>query len=156
MRHSTRQILIIGVVSSLAVTATAVVCGRAEGQSGWRPINAISHIAWGRMAAQKNMITARYTGMGLLLNGVACGFWAWVYRHCRRSMQPQDSFLLSVESGVAISALAYIMDYYVVPRRFTPGFELTLSHRCLPWLYGALAVGLCTPDVMASGRCRRK
>ena len=156
MRDSTRQILIISAVSSLAVTATAVVCGRVEGQSGWRPINAISHIAWGRKAAQKNLLTARYTGMGLLLNGVACGFWAWLYRHCRHSMQSPDSFLLSVGSGVAISALAYVTDYYVVPRRFTPGFELTLSYRSLPWLYGALAVGLCTPDVMASGRSRRK
>ncbi|TKB58903.1 MAG: hypothetical protein E8D49_10990 [Nitrospira sp.] len=106
MSDSTRQILIISAVSSLAVTAMAVVCGRVEGQSGWRPINAISHIAWGRKAAQKNLLTARYTGMGLLLNGVACGFWAWLYRYCRRSMHSPDSFLLSVGSGVAISALA--------------------------------------------------
>jgi len=155
MRDSTRQILIIGAVSSLAVTATAVVCGRAEGQSAWRPINAISHIAWGRKAAQKSMLTARYTGVGLLLNGVACGFWAWLYRHCRRSMQFPDSFLFSVGSGIAISALAYVTDYYVVPRRFTPGFELTLPRRSFPWLYGALAVGLFTPDVMASGRSKR-
>jgi hypothetical protein len=70
MGDSTRKILIIGAVSSLAVTAAAVICGRAEGQSGWRPINAISHIARGRKAAQKNLLTARYTGMGLLLNGM--------------------------------------------------------------------------------------
>jgi hypothetical protein len=132
-----------------------MVCGRAEGQSGWRPINAISHIAWGSKAAQKNLLTARYTGMGLLLNGVACGFWAWLYRHCRRSMRSPDSFLLSVGSGVAISALAYVTDYYVVPRRLTPGFELTLSRRSFPWLYGALAVGLFTPDLMALGRSKK-
>ena len=156
MNNNSRLIMIIGAVSSLAVTATAMVCGRAEGQSGWRPINAISHIAWGRKAAQKNLLTARYTGMGLLLNGVACGFWAWLYRHCRRSMRSPDSFLLSVGSGVAISALAYVTDYYVVPRRFTPGFELTLSRRSFPWLYGALAVGLFTPDVMASGRSKMR
>ena len=155
MNNNSRLIMIIGVVSSLAVTATAVVCGRAEGQSGWRPINAISHIAWGRKAAQKNLLTARYTGMGLLLNGVACGFWAWLYRHCRRSMRSPDSFLLSVGSGVAISALAYVTDYYVVPRRFTPGFELTLSRRSFPWLYGALAVGLFTPDLIALGQSKR-
>ena len=155
MNNNSRLIVIIGAVSSLAVTATAMVCGRAEGQSGWRPINAISHIAWGRKAAQKNLLTARYTGMGLLLNGVACGFWAWLYRHCRRSMRSPDSFLLSVGSGVAISALAYVTDYYVVPRRFTPGFELTLSRRSFPWLYDALAVGLFTPDLMALGRSKR-
>ena len=156
MNNNNRLIMIIGAVSSLAVTATGMVCGRAEGQSGWRPINAISHIAWGRKAAQKNLLTARYTGMGLLLNGVACGFWAWLYRHCRRAMRSPNSFLLSVGSGVAISALAYVTDYYVVPRRFTPGFELTLSRRSFPWLYGAVAVGLFTPDVMASGRSKMR
>jgi hypothetical protein len=77
MRDSSRQTLKIRAVSSLAVTGIAVICGRAEGQSGWRPINAISHIAWGRKGAQKNVLTARYTGMGLLLNGVASGFWTW-------------------------------------------------------------------------------
>ena len=57
---------------------------------------------------------------------------------------------------MAISALAYVTDYYVVPRRFTPGFELTLSRRSFPWLYGALAIGLFTPDVMASGRSKMR
>jgi hypothetical protein len=144
MGESIREILIIGAVSSLTVAATAGVCGKTEGQSAWRPINAISHIVWGRKAAQKNLLTPRYTGVGLVLNGVACGFWAWLYRHCRRSMTSSDSFLLSVGSGIAISMLAYVTDYYVVPRRFTPGFELTLSRRSFPWLYGALAVGLFT------------
>ena len=123
MNNNSRLIVIIGAVSSLAVTATAVVCGRVQGQSVWRPINAISHIAWGRRADQKNLLTARYTGMGLLLNGVACGFWAWLYRHCRRSMRSPDS--------------------------------LTLSRPSFPWLYGALAVGLFTPDLMALGQSKR-
>lgn len=152
MNNNTRQVLITGVVSSLVVSAAAAACGAAERQSAWRPINAISHIVWGRKAAQKNLFTPRYTGMGLLLNGVACGFWAWLYRFCRRSMQSPDSIVTSVGSGIAVSALAYVTDYYVVPRRFTPGFELTLSRHSFPWLYGALAVGLFTPDVTASGR----
>ena len=148
MRDSIRQILITSAVSSLAVAATAVVCGKAEGRSAWRPINAISHIVWGRKAAQKKLFTPRYTGMGLVLNGVACGFWAFLYRRCRRSMQAPDSFTASVGSGIAVSALAYVTDYYVVPRRFTPGFELILSRRSFPWIYGALAAGLFIPELM--------
>ena len=156
MYNNSRQILITGVVSSLAVAATAAVRGIAEGQSAWRPINAISHIVWEKRAAQRNRFTLQYTGTGLLLNVVACGFWAWLHRRWHQSRQAPDSFLLSVGSGVAISALAYVTDYYVVPRRFTPGFELTLSRRSFPWLYGALAVGLVTPDVMASGMSKRR
>jgi hypothetical protein len=42
--------------------------------------------------------------------------------------------------------LAYLTDYYLVPRRFTPGFELSLSRRSFPWIYGALAVGMLLPE----------
>jgi hypothetical protein len=35
-----------------------------------------------------------------------------------------------------------VTDYHLIPRRFTPGFELSLSRRSFPWLYGALTVGL--------------
>jgi hypothetical protein len=44
-----------------------------------------------------------------------------------------------------VSALAYVTDYHVIPSRFTPGFELSLSRRSFPSLYAALALGLLMP-----------
>ena len=148
MNNNTRQVLITGVVSSLAVAATAAVCGKVEGQSPWRPINAISHIVWDKRAAKRNRFTLQYTGMGLLLNVVACGFWAWLYRRWGRSIEAPGPFSASVGRGIAISVLAYVTDYYIVPRRFTPGFELILSRGSFPWIYGALAAGLFIPEFM--------
>lgn len=48
----------------------------------------------------------------------------------------------AVAEGAAISALAYVTDYYVVPEQFTPGFEKRLSNRSLAAIYGVLAVSL--------------
>jgi hypothetical protein len=152
MSSNVRGILVSGAAAALAVTAVAAVRGTAEHRSAWSPINAVSHILWGDPAAERRGFTLRESVAGLVLNGVACGFWAWVYQRGRRSMRRSDSLFAALVSGTATSALAYITDYHLVPRRVTPGFELSLSRRSFPWLYGALAVGLCAPDALASGR----
>ena len=150
------RLVVTGVVSSVAVAAMAAACAKAEGHSPWKPINAISHIAWGPRAAARTRFSWRYTGLGLLLNVVACGFWAWVYQPGRRSSEGPGSPGASAGRSLLVSAVAYVTDYHVVPSRFTPGFELTLSRRQFPWLYGALAAGLLAPDLLARGRLARR
>ncbi len=111
-----------------------------------------SYLMGGLDAAERRQFTMRYTASGLMLNFVACCFWAWVFRLWRRQRRP--SFLRSAGHAFGISALAYVTDYYLVPRRFTPGFELCLSQRSFPWIYGALAVGLLVPDAFTYMRQR--
>ena len=50
-------------------------------------------------------------------------------------------------AGVATSALAYVIDYHVVPDRFTPGFEKRLPERSLGLIYAALALGLAASEL---------
>jgi hypothetical protein len=133
-------------ISGVAVAAAAAWRARMEGGSGWRPINGMSHMVWGRRAAVQERMTVRYTGSGLVLNGLACGFWAWLY-HLMHPVRPGlFGFVRSAARAIGVSALAYVTDYHLVPHRFTPGFELTLSRRSFPWVYGALAAGLVVPD----------
>ncbi len=146
MNESQKRLWLEGFVSSAAVAVTAALRSRIEGRSFWRPINAISHIAWGPYAAKRRGRTLRYTGTGLLLNMVACVFWAGCYQVWRRRMPKSKSPTTATLASVGTSALAYITDYHVVPRRFTPGFELCLSRRSFPWIYAALAVGLLLPQ----------
>src|SRR5690242_16857756 len=61
-----KQVWIDGVASSLAVAVMAAVRGRVEGRPLCTPLNAISHILWGRGVAQQTNWTLRYTGLGLL------------------------------------------------------------------------------------------
>lgn len=150
MKGSWRKLWLDGFVSSAAVAITAALRSQAEGRSVWRPINAISHIAWGRHAAKRRERSLRYTGTGLILNLVACVFWAGCYEAWRRAMPAPNSRSTAALVGAGTSVLAYITDYHVVPRRFTPGFELSLSRRSFPWLYAALAVGLFLPNVLGS------
>src|SRR5829696_2981415 len=76
MSSNVAEVLVAGAVSSGAVAGMAAARGQAEGHSRWEPINAISHIVWGPLTATRTEFTWRHTGVGLVLNGVACGFWA--------------------------------------------------------------------------------
>ena len=141
-----------GGLTSLAVAGAAAWRGCREGRTGWGPINAISHIVWGHGAATQQRFTVKYTAVGLLLNLIACSFWAWVYVLSRRFRSGSASHLRRVGCGLAVSALAYVTDYYLVPRRLTPGFELSLTRQSLPWIYGALAIGLVVPEYWQTQR----
>jgi len=47
----------------------------------------------------------------------------------------------SLLTASAITAIAYVVDYYVVSRRFRPGFEAYLSPRGMFAVFAALAAG---------------
>ena len=150
MHQPWKQIWIDGLMCSAAVALTATLRSLVEGRSFWRPINSISHIVWGRHAAEREACTIRYTVTGLLLNVVACVFWAGCYQAWRRTARRPNSLSTTALTGMGTSAIAYVTDYYVVPHRFTPGFELSLSRRSFPWLYAALAAGLFIPGLLRS------
>ena len=140
-----------GVVSSAAVAITAAIRGRIELGDSLRPLNGISHILWGPQAGKVNTINVKYTLAGLVLNTAACGFWAWLYQRTSRASVPEAAV-----GAVGVAALAYVTDYHLIPRRFTPGFELNLSRRSFPWLYAALAAGLFLPHLVAFREHQRK
>ena len=50
--------------------------------------------------------------------------------------------MAGVLGGPAIAALAYLTDYYVVPKRLTPGFEERLSGRSMFGIYALLGATL--------------
>lgn len=133
-----------GLLSSAAVAAVAGIRGQIEFGNSLRPLNGISHILWGPQAGDIKTISVKYTVTGLTLNAAACWFWAWLYRWGTRAIGASAS--QAAAGAVGVAALAYVTDYYVVPRRFTPGFELSLSRRSFPWIYGALALGMLLPE----------
>jgi hypothetical protein len=116
---------------------------------------AISHILWGHRTAGQSQVF-KFTGTGLLLNGIACVFWAWIYRKWLGPWDKPPSHRTLTQRGVGVAGLAYLTDYHFVPTRFTPGFELSLPRRNFPWLYAALAAGLIFPEWIASNRPIRR
>jgi hypothetical protein len=136
-----RRASLTGAVSGLLMSTVIAGASRlATGRSA-SGLNVISHMLWGRRVSRKTQWTLRHTGTGLALNQLACLFWAGCYeamlgddRRTKRSRQAIDA--------IALSAVAYLVDYHLVPERFTPGFELKFSRRWFPVLYAGLAGSL--------------
>ncbi len=126
MNSSPKAIVLSTLISSSAVAGMAAWRGRAEGLTGWRPVNAISHIVWGPAAGSQNGLTLRYTGLGLLLNGIACGFWSWLYERRREfSSQPRSprSPVNDALGAVGIAIVAYVTELPCRPASFHAGLR---------------------------------
>lgn len=136
-----KDTLATGAVATTATNGALAVLGKLENGRSLGPINAVSHIIWGKEAIKANGFDARHTLLGSLLNAVALTGWAGVHellmpRHRRPSAQR------ALLSGAAVSSLAYITDFHVVPKRLTPGFEEKISRKGLLAVYAVLAVAL--------------
>lgn len=145
--------LIAGASASAATTLTVALAGIAEQGSPWPALNSISKMVRGNHAPWRNELSWKYTGTGALLNSAAVFSWAAVYA-VLRGPRTRTDYARAVTAGVATSALAYVIDYHVVPNRFTPGFETRLPDRSLGLIYAALALGLAASELAQPDRVR--
>ena len=145
--------LIAGASASAATTLTVALAGLVETGSAWPALNSISKMVRGNHAPWRNDLSWKYTGTGALLNTAAVFSWAAVYA-VLRGRRTRTDFPRAVTAGVATSALAYVIDYHLVPARFTPGFERRLPDRSLGLIYAALALGLAASELAQPDRRR--
>ena len=118
-----------------------MACGAKENRDAISPINAISHIAWGDEAFEQKEVSVKYSLTGLALNASAGIGWAIVLEAlCGRFARRNAA--TAAGSGAFVAALAYLVDYHVVPPRLTPGFEKPLSNKSLFVIYVVLAAAL--------------
>jgi hypothetical protein len=122
----------------------ATLIGKRQTGSMAAALNAVSHILWGDRAARTDRFDLAHTGAGTLLHGGAAWLWSAVAHQVWRRSGRGLGAAIAVGAGTA--ALAYVVDYHVVPKRLTPGFELRVSRLGLFAIYGvlggALALGL--------------
>lgn len=155
MDTSFKRALTSGTVAGITTVAAAVLAGRRETGSYAAPINATSHIVWGDQAAMKNAPSLKYTLTGFLLNHAATIFWAGIHDHffgehrTSHRVGKQRSALRPLVGSAVVAASAYLTDYYLVPKRLTPGFERRLSDKSLALVFGALAFGLAIGNRLA-------
>jgi hypothetical protein len=130
-----------GSLAGLATTAAVALSGLREVGNAVAPINATSHVLWGDEAATTEAVDAKHTLPGLLINGGAGVFWAFVHELLLARMHRSDR-AAAVASGAAVAGLAYVVDYHVIPRRLTPGWELRLSRHSVALGFVVLGVSL--------------
>lgn len=141
--------LISGSVAAVTTAAVAALAGRRQTGSYAAPLNATSHILWGEDATWRNRPTWKYTGVGLLLTHGAALFWAGLYEKLFGVPDGRAPAPLAALTGAAtVSAVAYLTDYHLVPRRLTPGYEKRVSAPALAGIFAALALGLAARDLV--------
>lgn len=137
-------------LATLGTTLAAAWVGRRETGHASAPLNATSHIVWGDDAATHDAFDLQHTVVGATLNAAAMLSWAAVQEALLGRWARRGGAARALLGGAAVSALAYWVDYHVVPRRLTPGFEMRLSRAGMTAMYAALALSLAAG--LAKGR----
>jgi hypothetical protein len=169
-----RRAAVSGTIGGLATAAAASLAGKREDGSYAAPLNATSHVVWGDEAAVKDNASLKYTLTGLLLNHASAIFWAVFYEKLfggraasatvparvksrRTKERPRrPSLVQPILGAAAVTAGAYVIDYHLIPKRFTPRFEKRVSGKSLVAIFATLAIGLAARDLVSAARARRK
>lgn len=100
-------------------------------------MNAIVHIVDGGRPPAGDGDGGRNTLLGSSIHAAASVWWAAIFE-LALAIQVRPRRLAT---ACAIAGIAYVVDYYVVNKRFRPGFEAFLSPRAMFAVYSALAIG---------------
>jgi hypothetical protein len=133
--------VVTGAATAFVTFLVPALMRAARGAPIAAPLNAESHVLWGDEAAVHDEISARYTGTGIATHVGACLFWSGIYEAAMGEVVRRTA-THDVAGGIATAAAAYVIDYHVVARRFTPGFELRYSPGEMLAFFVALAATL--------------
>lgn len=134
--------LVAGSLVCVATVVAAALRGLADSGSAVAPINATSHMIYGPEAGEVEVPDVKHTALGFALNAGACVFWAAIYERLFGRTADRGDIGRSLIGGGAVAALAYLVDYHLVPKRLTPGWEERVSGRSLAMIFGAMALTL--------------
>jgi hypothetical protein len=143
-----RDGLVSGTVASVVSTVSLAIFGKAELDKSAAPINGPSQWVWGRHASYENRFSFRYTVIGYAIHHAASIFWAILHEKLRQQLGPAPNKTAAVAPAIVITTVAYAVDFHVIPKRLTPGFEHRLSKRSLLTVYATFAIGLATVALM--------
>ncbi|WP_306303741.1 hypothetical protein [Paraburkholderia mimosarum] len=119
-------------------------------------MNAVTHCLWPRSAFRQERFSLRHTVTGFAIHEVSAIFWGMLFETLIDRMpdarQRQQPFATAT-AAAATAATAYAVDYKVVPRRLTPGFEAHLSGKSLAAVYVALGAGLFAVAMLRRPAC---
>lgn len=142
-----------GTLASLLSTLVMTRRGRVDSHSALAPLNAPSHWLHGDKALAQDGPSWRYTGTGTLIHHASAMMWGVLYdRLLSRSTRLNGSAGGVVAGAAALTAVAALVDFKLVPSRLTPGFEHRLSRQSLLGVYAAFAAGLALGGLLSRRR----
>jgi len=141
-RQALTNAAVSGSFASLASTVALARAGHADCRHTFAPVNAISHWIWNEPAIYQDEASLRHSLVGYLIHHSMSVFWAALYEKRFGHYSEQGRAGPALAAGLAVAALAALVDLRCTPRRLTPGFERRLSRRSLVWVYAAFGVAL--------------
>ena len=118
--------VLTGSVASVVSTTALAALANAEGKSAVRPTSSTIHWLNGRTAGNYEEIDFEHTGIGLGTHYASALFWALPFEAWLAVYPPRTASGI-LRNTVAMAAVAGVVDYGIVPKRLTPGWELVLS-----------------------------
>lgn len=123
-----------GFVLAATTTATIMLVSDRETGSPWAAINDIAHVVDGDDKIQPVEFAPRESRLGIFVNGTAMALWGILYE----GALAVSGFQSNPMTAALATTTAYVTDYHIVPKRFTPGIEKRLSGKALLVTYAAL------------------
>jgi hypothetical protein len=141
-------------VATASTTASLLWFGKRHARTPWAPLDAVSHIAWGDRAFARDELDVQHTLVGFVLNAGAVAWWSALHALVvGRPMRTRHAIPFALASAAAVAAMAYVVDFKLAPKRFTPGFEWKLPRRPLRKVYAVLAASIAAGSLVARA-CR--
>ena len=132
-----------GFVLAATTNAAIMLASDKENGSPWAALNSVAHIVDGDEKEQPAAYSPRESLLGITVNGTAMCAWGVLYEGALLVTKTRSSMLTALLGTTA----AYLIDYKVVPKQFTPGIEKRLSHNSVLLAYAALAFGFALSPV---------
>lgn len=137
-----------------AALGSALVAGavaRSEGKGALQPLNATSHWLHGPEAGRVRGADAAHSGVGIGTHALSALFWAVPYA-LWLDRKPGRSAAEIVGGAAVTTAVAATVDYLIMPRRLTPGWELAIGRSGTAATFVGLGLGLAGGVLAARGR----
>lgn len=144
--------LVSGTIASVVTAVGLAVLSRAEGKHPLAPFNASSHWLFGDNNIKLDGFNPQQTSIGLLTHHASAIFWALIYEFGAVSLVPKG---YREATAAPTAVFAALLDYGLLPRRLTPGWELAVSKRSVSAGFLLLGLGLALGHSLMAARAKR-
>src|SRR3954447_2719041 len=142
--------LVSGTVASVTSSAALALLAKAEGRNAVQPLNATSHWVHGEDAGSVREVDLDHTAVGYATHHAASVFWAFLFESLQAARAERNASR-TAKNAALVAAIAAVVDYGVVPKRLTPGWEEVLSASAITGGYVATALGLMLGGMLTGG-----
>ena len=140
-RSTLASALLTGTVASIATTGALMLLAKQQGKRVHQPTNATSHWLHGEKAGAVRDADASHTALGYATHHASAVFWALLFESWLAD-RPRRSPTQMLADAAGMATIAAAVDYAIVPKRLTPGWEAVLPKRSIALTFGVLALSL--------------